>query len=152
MISSIGGFFKSKRRLRAYFIDEAGLLIIREIKYDNNSFTTKFNGNLHAYIIDHNFIFYSAKDKTPCSFYYVNNPHPVHIQHERNIDVDSIGFKQILDSKTITDLFSNEGKNLLLMLTIMVGACIVLGLIMIAIQAGWITLPKVASAAASAAK
>lgn len=113
---------------------------MRSVKYDNNEFTTKFGGKPHSYIVDHNFIVYDAKSKMPTSAYYVNNPNPIRLQHERNEELDSISFKRILDDKTVSDLFSPEGKNMLMILTMMVGACIALIIIVIAIQSGWITL------------
>lgn len=132
--------FKTKRRLKAHFLDEAGLFFTREVKYDNNMFSTKFGGKDHAYIVDHNFIFYDAKDRRPSSLYYVNNPNPVRLQHERNLEADSIGFKNIIDSKTVQDLFSPEAANKMMILIIMLGVVILLVIVVIAVQAGWLHL------------
>ena len=140
VLDKVLNLFRSKRRLRAHFIDEAGLIFTRVLPYDNNTFTTKFAGHEHSYIVDHNYIVYSSKDRMPTSLYYVNNPHPVRLQHERNLETDSVGFKNILDSKTIQDLFSPEAKNVLMILMIMVGVAIVLVLEVLAQTAGWINI------------
>lgn len=125
----VPGFLQKKSRLKAIFIDEAGIVSIKKVKYTNNTFSLKSFGEDQAYVIDHNFVTYDSKTKNPVSFYYVNNPNPIRIQHERNKDVDGIGFKKILDSKTISDLFSDEGKNIMTLLLILLAVNIVITLV-----------------------
>lgn len=132
IIDAIKDFFKGKRVLRAYFIDETGRIFKKEVHYSNNIFSIKIGDDLQSYIVDHNFMVYDAKDRVGTSVYYVNNPNPVRLQHERNNQVDSISIKKILDSKAIKDLFSEENKELInwiliivivnIMLTLVVGA------------------------------
>lgn len=113
-------FFKKKSKIRAIIQDEVGKIHTKKCPYSNNSFTVVINAEKHAYVVDHNFVTYDAKNNMPTSFYYINNPQPIRMQHERNEEVDSIGFKKLLDSKVITDLFSEEGKNMLTILMILI--------------------------------
>lgn len=110
---SFKSFFKKKRKLHVTFFDEIGNVYNKEIKYENNMFKIKEFGEKVAYIVDHNFVLYDKSNHMARAYYYVNNPQPIRIQHERNQDLDSIGFRKILDSKVIADLFSEEGKNLM---------------------------------------
>lgn len=134
LLDKITGFFKKKSRLHCVFIDEIGDVHFVEVKFSNNTFTTKFFGEPQTYIVDHNYILYNRKSKTPIAFYYVNNPNPIGIQHERNRDVDSIGFKKILDSKTIQDLFSEEGQKKINLVLILVIVNIAITIIILLIQ------------------
>lgn len=128
MIDSVKNYFKSKEKLRVFFIDEVGKLTIKNVTYVNNNFTISDGllGKKRAYLVDHNYIIYDKKTGEATSFYYTNNPNPIHIQHERNKDVDSIGFKNILDSKVIEELFSQEGVKMMTILLILVIVIIVL--------------------------
>lgn len=134
-------FLKKKRKLRAIFIDEVGNVIIKNVKYQNNIFSIKdFGEEKMAYIIDHNFIVYDKKSSLPISFYYKNNPNPIRIQHERNDEVDGIGFQRILDSKTIQDLFTDEGLKKITLLMVLMIISLVLTLIVLLAQFGVIKI------------
>jgi hypothetical protein len=127
-------FFKTKQKLKATFFDETGSVFIKEVKYENNKFdvSEKLFGKKGTYIVDANFIVYARKTRTPMAYYYTNNPNPIHIQHVRNKDVDSIGFKRILDSKVIVDLFSSDG---IKFLTVILILCIII--LLITAGLGW---------------
>lgn len=125
---------RQRPKIKAFFIDEAGLIIDKKFKYTNNTFSTKAFGEPQAYIVDHNFIVYDKKTKIPVSLYYVNNPSPIRIQHERNKELDGIGFKKILDSKTISELFSEENKNVMLILIILIGLNMLLTAVVLLVQ------------------
>lgn len=122
MLNWMGSLFKKKQRLIAVFFDETGSEFRREVTYENNKFevSEKLFGKKGSFIVDHNFIVYDRKSRTPKSYYYTNNPNPIHIKHERNRDVDSIGFKRLLDSKVIEELFSNDGVKFLTVILILV--------------------------------
>ena len=142
-IDGITTFFRKKSKLRVIFIDEVGNVSNKIVKYANNTFEVKIQGEKQAYLVDHNFIMYDKGDRTATSFYYVNNPQPIHIQHSRNKDgIDSIGFKKILDSKTIQDLFSSEGMNIMKVIMFLAIGILLLQLIGLLVQFGVI---KVAS-------
>lgn len=126
-------FFMKKSRLKAMFIDEVGLVSEKKVKYTNNTFSVKNFGEAQAYVVDHNFVTYDKKTKMPVSFYYVNNPNPIRIQHERNKEVDGIGFKKILDSKVISDLFSDEAKSIMTMLLVLIGVNLLFSLVIVLI-------------------
>lgn len=134
LIDKAKGFFQKKSKITAIIIDEVGKVHTKKVPYANNSFTLLVNSQKHAYVVDHNFVTYDIKKNGPVSFYYVNNPQPIRMQHERNADMDSIGFKKILDSKVITDLFSEEAKNLLTILMILIIVNLVLTGLLAAVQ------------------
>lgn len=130
------GIFRKKRKLRAILLDEVGNVLIKNVGYENNTFTIKISGSQQTYIVDMNYVTYDKKTSLPVSFYYVNNPNPIRMRHERNKDVDSIGFKKILDSKTIQDLFSQESANKFNIMLIIVGINILLSIFIILLQTG----------------
>jgi hypothetical protein len=134
-IDNIKDMFKKKQKLVAIFFDETGSTYAREVVYSNNRFevSDKLFGHKGVYIVDHNFIIYDRRTRKPYCYYYTNNPNPIHIHHERNKDVDSIGFKRILDSKVITELFSTDGLKFLTVILIIV---IIVGLLSLAIGYG----------------
>lgn len=134
IIDKARGFFQKKSKIKAIIIDEVGKLHTKKVAYNNNSFTLLVNGEKHAYVVDHNFVTYDIKGNFPTSFYYINNPQPIRMQHERNDELDSISFKKILDSKVITDLFSEEAKNVLMILMILIIVNLVLTGLLAAIQ------------------
>lgn len=137
-------FFRPKK-IRAIFIDETGSLIEQFHKYSNNKFETKFGEHEMAYIIDHNRIVYDKK-KMPTSFYHVGDPSPIDVNHKRDTELDAIGFKKILDSKTIVDLFSNDGnKNLMTLLIILIIGNIILSVVIMMIQFHFIKVPGATS-------
>ena len=71
------------------------------------------------------------------SFYHTNNPQPIPMNHQRNSEgIDAIGFKSVLDSKTIKDLFSGEGVNQLTILLWVAIGMVILQLIGLAHQFG----------------
>lgn len=119
-------YFKKKRRLVAVFIDETGRIFEKETPYENNNFTIKIGSNLvgmggteQTYIVDAECMIYEVKSNLPKLFYYTNNPYPLKLKHTRSKEgVDSIGFKTLLDSKVITDLFSDEASDKLLWILI----------------------------------
>lgn len=119
ILGKITGFFTKKAKLKAIIFDEVGKQHEKKVEYANNYFSTSINGESHAYVVDHNFINYGAKNNEPIAHYYINNPQPIRLQHERNEEMDSIGFKKILESKVITDLFTEQAKNLLTLLMIL---------------------------------
>jgi hypothetical protein len=122
------GFFRKKTKLRAVFFDETGSEFTKNVIVENNRFEISENlfGKKGVYIADHNYIVYERKKRIPKSYYYVNNPNPIHIQHQRNREMDSIGFKRILDSKVIEELFSNSGIKFLTIILVVVCAILVL--------------------------
>lgn len=122
LLNMLQGFFKKKQKLRAIFFDETGSQFKKDVVYENNKFkiSEKLFGKKGVYIVDNNFVLYDRKTRIPISYYYANNPNPIHIKHERNADLDSIGFKKMLDSKVITELFSNDGIKFLTIILILV--------------------------------
>lgn len=137
LIESIMGFFRKKQKLRAYFIDEVGTVTKKVVKYKNNTFEANIQGEKGAYLIDHNNIFYDRKDRMASSFYHTNNPQPLKLNHNRNEEgIDSVGFKSVLDSKTIKDLFSSEGINQLTILLYIAIAIVIMQVISLAHQFG----------------
>lgn len=138
VLDLLRGFFKKKRVLKASFYDEAGRVVVRKVKYQNNTFTQKFNGELQTYIVDDAYINYDAKTNQPMSSYYINNPQPIRFLHERNNEVDSIGFKKIIDSKVIKDLFSDEDSTKMLLLIILICISIAVSAFTLAKVMGWI--------------
>lgn len=134
IIDKVQEFFKKKPKIKALIVDEVGRVHEKKQKYSNNSFEVMISGKKHAYVVDHNFVTYEHKSNMPMSFYYINNPQPIRMQHERNENMDSISFKKILDSKVITDLFSAEAASILTLLMILIIANLVLTGILAAIQ------------------
>lgn len=121
LMNAIKDFFRKKDKLRVIMIDEVGRFTIQQVTYDNNTFSLGgMMGKQSAYIVDHNAIYYDKKSGEGLSAYYRNNPNPIQLTHERNPDVDAVGFKNILDSKVIQDLFSQEGVKMLTVLLIIV--------------------------------
>jgi hypothetical protein len=117
-------FFKKKQKLTVYMIDEVGELVIDDVTYANNTFEYTYQGKTGVYFVDHNYVQYRKKDKRAWSMYYINNPAPIQIQHKRNAELDSIGAKQIIDSKVVVDLFSDEAKSTLTIIIILI--CVIL--------------------------
>jgi hypothetical protein len=127
-------WFNNRPKLIAYFIDETGHVFRREVKYENNKFDLKYAGEHMTYIVDHERMLYDAKKNQGTSFYYVNNPEPIRFQHMRNKDLDSVGFRKILESKAIIDLFSEEGMNRILILIILTSIVLFLVVVSLAKQ------------------
>lgn len=137
MLDTIANIFRKKRKLQAYILDEIDGLEVIPVIVENNTFTVaknQFDDNAMTYIVDNNYIFYRKKDNMPCSLYYKNNPNPVGLFHERNSDVDAIGFKKILDDKTVQDLFSPEGIKKLDIVMILVIVNLVLTVVVLLIM------------------
>lgn len=127
-------FFRKKKKLIVFFIDETGRIIKKERRYKNNTFTEKSFGEPMAYIVDHNFVNYERKSSLPVAFYYVNDPRPIRLSHKRNEEVDAIGLQKILDSKAIRDLFANEADKLQLILIILIGVNMLMTGVLIYLQ------------------
>jgi hypothetical protein len=125
------GFFKKKYALKAHFLDETGHQNGngKTVKYNNNGFSIKRNGKEEHYLVRHERIIYDQGTGVAHSYYYAGNPEPILFKHTRNKEVDAIGFKQIIDSKAIEDLFKDESANLLMILLIM----LVITMILVAI-------------------
>lgn len=140
-IDRVKGFFKKRSKLRAIIHDETANVYQKDVVYSNNVFMISINGEKHAYVVDHNFVSYDQKTKIPISYYYISNPQPIRIQHERNQEVDSIGFRKILESKVITDLFSDEARNTLFLLVVLIIISMLLSAACFAAQMGWIHKP-----------
>lgn len=133
-IDKITYFFKKKNKMTAVIIDEVGKEYRKKVKYSNNTFMISMNGEKHAYLVDHNHVVYSTKNNEPISYYFINNPQPLKMEHHRNELVDSKGLKNLLDSKVITDLFSEEQKNLMMILLILVVINMLITIVVILIQ------------------
>jgi hypothetical protein len=126
MIEWVKGLFRKKKKLNARFIDEVGHSFDRKVKYVNNTFSISIQGVEQTYIVDMACVIYERKKKLPTSVYYVGNPNPLRFSHLRNKDVDSISFKQILDSKVVTDLFTSglEAKVQLLIILVAINLAV----------------------------
>jgi hypothetical protein len=129
----VKNLFKKRNRLKAIFIDETGHIITYKVKYANNVFTKRIHGEEGSYIVDHNYIVY-GKNNEATSAYYTNNPNPIRLQHQRNENLDSLGFKRIIDSKAVADLFSAEGTNKMMMIIILIGINLLLTIFLLLIQ------------------
>lgn len=128
------GLFKRKKKLVALFIDETGRWYRKEKRYQNNTFTeSSFSKEPQEYIVDQSATGIEHKSGLPVSLYHVNNPEPIRnpdlLIHRRKQELDAIGFKKILDSKAIQDLFTDDRANILMILLILVGACLIFILI-----------------------
>lgn len=138
MLNGIKNFFKKKQVIKARFIDESGRETTKKIKYTNNTFTLSFFGEDQSYMVDHKKVIYDAKDKLPILYYYVNNPNPLTLEHMRNPEVDAVGFKQIIESKVVKDLFSDEQANLLKIIVIVIIIHALISIVTMARVMGWI--------------
>jgi len=128
IFDKILNIFKKKNSLKAVFHDETGREYSKNVTYTNNKFDTKINGESHTYIVDKNRVYHDLKNE-PLSHYYTNNPDPILLDHTRHAEIDSTSFRNIMESKAITDLFAEEGKKILDILLILVIANIIIGLI-----------------------
>ncbi len=138
LVSTVKQIFIKKRKLTAFFIDEVGKVWPKKVSYVNNTFEYKTGGQKGTYIVDHKCILYLGSNNEPCSFYYTNNTQPITMSHERDDTIDAIGFKTILDSKAISELFSSKGLNLMIILMCMIGVNMLFSLFILAIQMKWI--------------
>lgn len=137
LLDFISNFFKKKHRLHAYIIDEIDGLEIKRVVVKGNTFTISkglFDDRAMTYIVDNAYVVYRLKDNMPCAFYFKNNPNPLGMFHKRNVDVDAVGFKKILDDKTVQDLFSPEGVKKLDIVLILVIVNILMSIVLLLIQ------------------
>jgi hypothetical protein len=133
--------FKKLPKLRAYFIDESGQMYSAKKKYDNNMFTMKVSGKVYTYIVDKNFLHFDQDEKLPVGFYYVGNPVPVQLRHERSesTGVNSVSLTNIMESKIVQELFSSEENKKAKLVLIIVAINAVLTLVIMLKVMGWVS-------------
>ena len=131
-------WFQKRPKIIAYFIDETGHVFKKKVKYDNNVFYIRYAGNKMMYIVNHERVLYDARSNKGVSYYYLNNPEPIKFQHMRNKELDSVGFKKIIDSKAIIDLFSEEGAKKMMIIIILLVVVIILCILILGFEGGFI--------------
>lgn len=128
MIEKAKNFLYRNYNLEVEVIDEVGRRTKHYVTPVNNTFRLKFEDGEQDYIVDHNFLILDQKKKILVGYYHKNNPQPIHMEHKRNPDLDGRGFREIMESKVVKDLFSEEGMNILmwiLFILIFVGVLLV---------------------------
>lgn len=130
-MSFITDFFRRKKVIEAEFIDKTGRSLTKKVKYTNDSFTVNYFGKEEEYNIDYNKMIYDMKTNQPKLKYFVGDPIPLTIENSRNPDMNASGYKAILNSKVVEDLFKEKKTDIMLIIAIMVGVSIVLSFVII---------------------
>lgn len=107
-ITKIKYFFTLKKKIDVTFFTLSGTAYRAKKIIKNGVFYHSIHGTDHAYVVDFGRVYYNQKDHTPTAYYHEGNPQPLDMSHRRNDEVDSVGFRDILDSKIVQDLFSDE--------------------------------------------
>lgn len=116
--SNIKEFFYKKDSLEAVFIDELRRRRVIKVTPKGNTFVVKEFGDNLMYVVNYKYLIFDPKRNVHVGFWYRNNPVQIPMNHERNHELDSVGLREIIESKVVKDLFSENTKNLLMIIII----------------------------------
>lgn len=133
LLDRVKGFFRKHDKLVAVFFDEVGSLRQQKIKYHNNLFETGVFGDKETYIVDQGRV-YDHKKLGKMAFYNAHDPQPLKLGHARNEEIDALGFRKILDDKTVQELFSDDALKLIKLALILIGINMLISIVIMLVE------------------
>ena len=127
-------WWMNKNKIQCFFYDDTGGMYRKIVKPVENKFKIRFQGRQHRYLIDGKCVYYDHKKHLPTLHYYVGNPSPILLKYKEHPEANSVSLNNVMEDKSIQDLFSNDTMKELLLLILVCANMLISGIMLVKVM------------------